>query len=562
MLLKFFNSILIIVFFFQSPLYSKSKSLNDLNSRYISNYFSGIVAYENKNNFEALKFFKSSKYLINKHDPYLERYIYSLVLEGKVQEASNEIKQNLGKSNSRFFEFYLILALDSLKNKNLEKSIDYLEQSINLIDNNRFEVIVYEELKKYLTVFKEQKISKTNNNFGNLSFINEVFQKCYLSDKNTDTYFLSLTNKREDNEFSRYIYFNINYLIENDRLKEAKEIVDEVDYLNSTLLISQGKKWIEEKKLDKFSETFSCKNSNDIVSEFLFLIANLYSSQDNYKKSNFYLNLSYYLNSKFKFNKTLLVENYYLINDYKKAKKNLKYFNEKDDLYHWFKLKKQAQIISKELNDEESLKFINKEFKNIKKPTIKMIFDIANFNKNLKRYQDAIDYYDEILSKIDSHSALYSEILYRRGGSYERLGNYSKSDKDLLSSLEIEPDNAYVLNYLAYSWLEREYKIDLAIEMLELAYSIRSNDPYIIDSIGWAYYLVNNFSKAETYLKRAVELMPEDPVVNDHYGDILWKLDRKIQARYFWMNVLNLKETEDKMRIDINIKLLEGLKNS
>ena len=152
MLLKFFNSILIIVFFFQSPLYSKSKSLNDLNSRYISNYFSGIVAYENKNNFEALKFFKSSKYLINKHDPYLERYIYSLVLEGKVQEASNEIKQNLGKSNSRFFEFYLILALDSLKNKNLEKSIDYLEQSINLIDNNRFEVIVYEELKKYLTV--------------------------------------------------------------------------------------------------------------------------------------------------------------------------------------------------------------------------------------------------------------------------------------------------------------------------------------------------------------------------------------------------------------------------
>ena len=291
-------------------------------------------------------------------------------------------------------------------------------------------------------------------------------------------------------------------------------------------------------------------------------LANLYSSQDNYKKSNFYLNLSYYLNSKFKFNKTLLVENYYLINDYKKAKKNLKYFNEKDDLYHWFKLKKQAQIISKELNDEESLKFINKEFKNIKKPTIKMIFDIANFNKNLKRYQDAIDYYDEILSKIDSHSALYSEILYRRGGSYERLGNYSKSDKDLLSSLEIEPDNAYVLNYLAYSWLEREYKIDLAIEMLELAYSIRSNDPYIIDSIGWAYYLVNNFSKAETYLKRAVELMPEDPVVNDHYGDILWKLDRKIQARYFWMNVLNLKETEDKMRIDINIKLLEGLKNS
>ena len=56
--------------------------------------------------------------------------------------------------------------------------------------------------------------------------------------------------------------------------------------------------------------------------------------------------------------------------------------------------------------------------------------------------------------------------------------------------------------------------------------------------------------------------MPEDPIVNDHYGDILWKLDRKIQARYFWENVLNLEETEDKMKKIIKGKLIEGLSNS
>ena len=156
----------------------------------------------------------------------------------------------------------------------------------------------------------------------------------------------------------------------------------------------------------------------------------------------------------------------------------------------------------------------------------------------------------------------YDEILDRRGGSYERLGDYLKSDKDLLKSLEINPDDAYVLNYLAYSWLEREYKIDTAIQMLEKAYAIRSNDPYIIDSIGWAYYLVDDYSKAETFLKRAVELMPNDPIVNDHYGDILWKLNRKIQARYFWTSVLSLKKTEAEMKKDINIKLIEGLKSS
>ena len=53
--------------------------------------------------------------------------------------------------------------------------------------------------------------------------------------------------------------------------------------------------------------------------------------------------------------------------------------------------------------------------------------------------------------------------------------------------------------------------------------------------------------------------MPNDPIVNDHYGDILWMLDRKMQARYFWKNVLKLKDTEDFMKENIKIKLLKGL---
>ena len=56
--------------------------------------------------------------------------------------------------------------------------------------------------------------------------------------------------------------------------------------------------------------------------------------------------------------------------------------------------------------------------------------------------------------------------------------------------------------------------------------------------------------------------MPEDPIVNDHYGDILWKLDRKIQARYFWENVLNLEETEREMKKNVKKKMIEGLTNS
>jgi tetratricopeptide (TPR) repeat protein len=561
MLIKFFKFALIL-FFYQNPLYSKSKTLNDFNSHHLSNYFSGIVAYENNDNSQALKFFKSSKSLIKQHDSYLENYVYTLVLEGKVQQATSEIKKNLTEGNSNFFEAHLVLALDSIKKKNYKRSKEHLQKSYEFINNDKLSLIIVETLKQYLYVFEENKISKTKNKFGNLSFINEVFQRCYLKDKNIETYFKNLINSQNDADYSRYVFFYLNYLIENDGYEEAKNITTNISYLNSSLLISQGKKWIKDQKLEEFKKIFSCSNTTDIISEFFFLVSNLYSSQNDYENSNFYLNISHYLNPKFKFNLSLLVENHYLNKNYTKTLKILESFNKKDDLYYWFKLKKEAQIISKLQNKDKSLDFINLNFKKIKNPSIKIFFDIANFNKNAKKYKEAIRYYDQIISKIDINSQLYADILYRRGGSYERLADYVSSDKDLLKSLEVNPDDAYVLNYLAYSWLERKYKIDLSLQMLEKAYAKRSNDPYIIDSIGWAYYLIDDYEKAENFLKRAVELMPEDPIVNDHYGDILWKLDRKIQARYFWENVLNLEETEDKMKKIIKDKLIKGLSNS
>ena len=142
------------------------------------------------------------------------------------------------------------------------------------------------------------------------------------------------------------------------------------------------------------------------------------------------------------------------------------------------------------------------------------------------------------------------------------MKDYYNADKDLQKSLLINPDDAYVLNYLAYSWLERGHRIEEAIEMLEKAYDQESNDPYIIDSIGWAYYLVGDYVKAEEFLKKAVQLMPDDPIVNDHYGDILWKLERRIQARYFWSMVLKMDDTEKDLLDKIKNKLITGLQNS
>ena len=159
MLIKFFKFALILLFY-QSPLYSKTKTLNDFNSRHLSNYFSGIVAYENNDNSQALKFFRSSKHLIKQHNSYLENYVYTLVLEGKVQQATNEIKKNLTENNSNFFEAHLILALDSLKRKNYKKSKEHLQRSYEFVNNDRLSLIIAETLKQYLYVLRKIKFQK------------------------------------------------------------------------------------------------------------------------------------------------------------------------------------------------------------------------------------------------------------------------------------------------------------------------------------------------------------------------------------------------------------------
>jgi len=560
MLIKKIKIFLIISLFYQTPLYSKSKSFEDFNSKNLSKYFSGIVAFENKDNTAALDFFNSSKILLDRHNPYLKRYIYSLVLENKVSHAINVIKTNKDKTNTDFFDAYLLLILDSLKKKDYEKATIYLREIVNYTKPDRIDLAILESLKQYIFVFRENKILNKKKNLGKLTNISEAFQKCYLGDDSTDIYFSNLINDNEA-DYTRYIYFYLSYLIENNKIEEAKKITKDLDYINNTLLLSQGKSWIESKNTEKFKSVFSCKNSNDVVGEFLFLISNLYSSQDNFEKSNFYLNLSNFLNPKFIFNLSLVVENQYLNEEYKKAKKTLKKFKKQDDFYYWYRVKKEAQIIAKLRNKEEALNYITAEFYKINEPNNRAIFDIANFYKSAEDYEEAIKYYTKLINTINN-SEMKSDLLYRRGGSYERIGKYEEADEDLLSSLKINPDDAYVLNYLAYSWLERDYKINEAIEMLENAYKKENSNPYIIDSIGWAYYLVKNFEKAEKFLKTAVELMPEDPTVNDHYGDILWKLDRKIQARYFWGNVLKMENVEAEMIQNINIKMIEGLKES
>ena len=559
MIAKNFKIILTILFiFFTFEAKSKNIYSNEFNSKDLSNYFSGVISHNNQKNDQALKYFKSSKKLLNKHEEYFKRLIFSLVLNQNVDRAIQEIKFLRNKNQSKFFEAQLLLLIDSINKKNFDKTKIYLNNIAKYTEEGTFEKVIYETLRDYAFTFEQKKMSNFKSNFGNLTAINNAFQSCYLNNPNTLEYFDILKNS-EAADYSRYLFFYTNYLTHKKRFDLVKEISLEIDDLSSNLIILQTKSWIDKSRFNEIKEIFSCKNENDLLAEFFYLVSNLYSSQDEYEESNFYLNISYFLNKKFKINLSLMADNYYLNENYDQSLKVLQLFNSKDDLYYWFKIKQEAKIITEKKNKEEGLKYIEKNFKNIKNPSTKVLFDLATIYKNSKKYEKAIELYTSVMNIMDKDDLNYADLLYRRGGSFERIGKYEKSDKDLLDALKIIPNNSYVLNYLAYSWLERNQNINKAILMLEKAYKENENDPYIIDSVGWGYFLVGKYNDAEKYMRRALELMPNDPIVNDHYGDILWKLDRKIQAQYFWNSVLKMDDAEKEMIEKIKVKLINGL---
>ena len=548
--------ILIILFslLYQNTAHSKATEKNQFNQKYLSNYFSALVSVTNQKNDDAIIFFNSSKFLMNKHDNFLREYVFSLVLGGQVKNAISQIKRS---NNSNFFEGNLLLALESITKKNYKQAEKRLKKLLAYQENEAYEFVIIKILESYNHLFLNSKIKKNSRNLGRIDLITSSFQNCYLGTKKTDSNFLNLINSSE-NEYSRYLFFHLGNIIEKKDYELVNEISKTIDPLMSSLLIAQSKKWIDENKYEKFNNYFSCKSENDLLAEFFFLIANLYSSQDLFKESNFYLNLSNYLNPKFYFNLSLLAENYHLNNNLEFAKKILNELSDEEEVYHWFKTKKITQFLAEQEKDNEALDYFEKKINKFKNPSTKILYDIANIYKKFKNYEKAIEYYSLVLSKINKNTSTYADVLYRRGGSFERMGNYEMADIDLLKSLEIRPDDPYSLNYLAYSWLERKFKIKEAMEMLNKAYNEKENDPYITDSVGWGYYLIGDYENAEKYLRKAVELMPDDPIVNDHYGDVLWQLNRKMQAKYFWKSVLEFEDTDEKMKKDIQNKLLNG----
>lgn len=175
-----------------------------------------------------------------------------------------------------------------------------------------------------------------------------------------------------------------------------------------------------------------------------------------------------------------------------------------------------------------------------------------------EKYAEAAQSYDRAIALIDSNASVYWSLFYSRGVAYERIGEWDKAEADFRKSLVLAPDQPLVLNYLGYSLVEKNEKLDEAQQMIEKAVAARPEDGYITDSLGWLLYRVGKYEEAVAPMERAVELVADDPIINDHLGDVYWMVDRKREARFQWRRALSFGP-EEKDANRIRHKLEAGL---
>jgi len=226
--------------------------------------------------------------------------------------------------------------------------------------------------------------------------------------------------------------------------------------------------------------------------------------------------------------------------------------------FYWHSKLKKARNLEL-LGDNKKSILILEEMSNEKKDRYDSLKLLGDIYRNYDKYDEAIKIYNEAILRIKKIGSEHWDLLYSRGVSYERNNQWILAEKDFLKILEFRPDQPDVLNYLGYSWIEKDINLDQAKKFILKAVNLKPRDPYIVDSLGWAYYNLKEYDKAVEELERAITLKPTDPIINDHYADTLWMLNKDIQARYFWKHVLNLDSAEQELKDKINKKIIFGI---
>ena len=137
---------------------------------------------------------------------------------------------------------------------------------------------------------------------------------------------------------------------------------------------------------------------------------------------------------------------------------------------------------------------------------------------------------------------------------YNGMRVFEKSDSLYERALELDPNDPLINNNYSYAFATRGIQLDRALKMVKISVAADSLNSSYLDTIGWVYYMLGNFTDAKLYLEKAIEVGGKSSVMLDHLADAEYKLGNKDKAIELWKNALELEPT----KIEIQNKIDKG----
>ena len=130
------------------------------------------------------------------------------------------------------------------------------------------------------------------------------------------------------------------------------------------------------------------------------------------------------------------------------------------------------------------------------------------------------------------------ELLYDRAMAAERVDKLDVLEADLRRVIKMKPDYAHAYNALGYTLAEKTDRLAEAKDLIEKAFKLSPDDPFILDSLGWINYRMGQVQVALKHLQSAYSARP-DPEIAAHLGEVLWKSGQRDEAQKIWRAALS-----------------------
>jgi Flp pilus assembly protein TadD len=171
------------------------------------------------------------------------------------------------------------------------------------------------------------------------------------------------------------------------------------------------------------------------------------------------------------------------------------------------------------------------------------------------RFNDAQTVLDAAVKRFPQEE----HVFFLQGAHYEKRKRLDEAERAFRRALELDGDNAAVLNYLGYMLADRGIKLDEAVRLIQKAVDSDPTNGAYLDSLGWAYFRLNQLDLAQQYLERAVRFAGTDPDLHEHLGDLYFKQQRFEDARVEWNKSIQLGTNPEDIE---NVrKKLDSLRN-